>query len=232
MANRGPRSVRGNCPKCKIEANAYVRKEYAKVSSSTRDDPTWAENKGFILECAACNTIYFRHEFTFSEWGHYGTDQITGETTWETPSEVEHWPPAASRRKPPWMNEVFDMFDGTLTDLLNEIYAALDGGSQILAAIGIRTAFEHTCTLMGISEGGFARKLELLHGSGKIGSEDADALGVLTDAGNAAAHRGWKPEPHELSLMIDALEHFINKSINLNPAMNALKQRVPKRKSQ
>jgi Domain of unknown function (DUF4145) len=65
----------------------------------------------------------------------------------------------------------------------------------VLAAIGLRTAFDRASELLGIDPNKtFAGKLSQLVVDGHIGSTEKASLDVLTDAGGAAAHRGWKTQ--------------------------------------
>jgi hypothetical protein len=55
------------------------------------------------------------------------------------------------------------------------------------------------------------------------------AISVLTDAGSAAAHRGWSPTNTELDTMMEILEGFINRNLVLGNATLKLKGRLPAR---
>jgi hypothetical protein len=58
---------------------------------------------------------------------------------------------------------------------------------------------------------GFAQRLNFLVGEGLISSEESGWLYKTTDAGNAAAHRGWRPNRDEIDAMLDAMENFVQK---------------------
>jgi hypothetical protein len=117
-----------------------------------------------------------------------------------------------------------------LDSLFDEIYLALGNNMGVLAAIGIRTAFDRASELLGVpTSGGFAQKLAELAGSGRIGPYEMDALDALTDAGSAAAHRGWKPSPKELDVMMNIIEAFIQRTLILDDAAKHLKQNVPEK---
>jgi hypothetical protein len=99
-----------------------------------------------MMECAGCKTISMGRHTRHLQYG-----------------ELEHsfYPSPVSRKKPTWLwklnlrigatngpktgsslfhNEAND--EGDLTDLLEEIYQAVDGGQHWLAAMGIRALFE------------------------------------------------------------------------------------------
>ena len=101
---------------------------------------------------------------------------------------------------------------------------------HVLSAIGIRTAFDRASELLGVDPAkNFLEKLtELVH-LGKIGSSEKDTLDALTDAGNAAAHRGWSPSQKELDTMMNIIEGFLHRTFILAAAAKSLKQNVPAR---
>jgi hypothetical protein len=115
-----------------------------------------------------------------------------------------------------------------LRDILDEAYTALENELRVLAAIGMRTGFDRAIELLEIDPVlGFAEKLKVLMSIGAIGQDEHDALSVLTEAGNAAAHRGWKPDQRELENMVSVLENFIYRTFVLKGAMTRLKARIP-----
>ena len=83
--------------------------------------------------------------------------------------------------------------DGQLHGILSEMYTAYDNRSYILTAVGLRTALDRGTEVLGIDPAiTFAEKLDALKDGGWIGDTERDILEVVTDAGNAAAHRGWR----------------------------------------
>ena len=82
---------------------------------------------------------------------------------------------------------------------------------------------------MGIDQTkSFAGKLDQLQKDGHISSGEKKTLDVLTDAGNAAAHRGWEPSLKELKILISIMEHFI-KGFALKEEAETLKESIPPR---
>nr|WP_301288982.1 MULTISPECIES: DUF4145 domain-containing protein [Methylorubrum] len=99
---------------------------------------------------------------------------------------------------------------GRLDEALLELYKALNNDLNILAGIAIRTSFDVAASLLKIDENlPFQAKLDKLEELGKIGPQDKGRLKTLVEAGNASAHRGWKPTADDLNTMMDALEYFI-----------------------
>lgn len=118
-----------------------------------------------------------------------------------------------------------------LRELFADIYVALNNDLRILAAIGLRTAFDRASEILNVDPKiSFSQKLKGLMEAGKIGRDEVEILGVLTDAGSAAAHRGWKPSESDLNTMMNIFESFIHRSFILQSEARKLIKSVPKRK--
>jgi hypothetical protein len=53
---------------------------------------------------------------------------------------------------------------------------------------------------------------------------------IMTDAGSAASHRGWKPEPEQLDTILAATEGLLQRVALLGAAAKKIKKRVPPRR--
>jgi Domain of unknown function (DUF4145) len=114
---------------------------------------------------------------------------------------------------------------------LTSVYTALDNDLRVLAAIGLRTAFDRASELLGIDPNKtFAGKLSQLVVDGHIGSTEKASLDVLTDAGGAAAHRGWKPNLKQLDTLSSIMEQFVHRTFVLNAKAKRVKTSIPSRK--
>jgi len=69
--------------------------------------------------------------------------------------------------------------------------------------------------------------LDELTAQGKISADDKEVLAVLTDAGSAAAHRGWRPKPRELDAMVMIIENFLLRTFIVGDAAKQLKAGIP-----
>jgi hypothetical protein len=142
-------------------------------------------------------------------------------------TETKYWPPASSRKKPHRLPTIHEA-DKALGDLLMEMYDALAGDLRVLSAIAARTVFDRASEFMGVDPSlPFSQKLDKLGGDGKIGIDEHNILEVLVDAGNAAAHRAWRPSVAELNTMIDVVESFLQRSFVLGDGITQLKASVP-----
>jgi hypothetical protein len=190
-------------------------------------DGTSASDTGLILECCGCERVYFRRDYWFSEWDEVVDHPLTGQPMMQHGVQTTYWPSEIARRRPKWL-DVLRERDRSLGLLLDEMYSALDGDLRVLAAIGARTAFDRASELLGVDPAiRFQEKLDRLGANGKISLDEENTLEVLVNAGSAAAHRGWRPEPQELNTMIEVIESFIHRSFIVGDGIAKLKAAVP-----
>lgn len=57
----------------------------------------------------------------------------------------------------------------------------------------------------------------------------SSGLRLLTDAGGAAAHRGWKPSTAQLNAVMSIVEAFIYRTFVLDAEVKKLKKQIPAR---
>ena len=225
-----------HCATCGDVRNCQVE---AKVLQKGGDEDFQWHTDWYILKCCGCDYIFVQSVSTNSEdyENFYEPDGSTGTSYTET---IAFWPAISKRKPAPWLKEFTLSFrdDPLLDRTLEEIYGALNAGLPMLAAIGIRTAFDVAAVELGAEQDDtFAKKITKLVTIGKISEADKSRLSQLIEAGSASAHRGWEPASRELSSMMDILEHFIEFSIvsakrneRLDLAAKALAAKVPQRK--
>jgi hypothetical protein len=211
--------VKGHCPSCGAGRNAEVIKEH---TEKWQDDEAgmWGKETFRMLKCAGCGSVYFQTTAISSE--DYGPDG---------PEErITYWPAPSRRDKPGWTFELM-LEDDKLHSLFTETYAALNNDARVLAAIGLRTIFDRASEKFRVPTGlSFNEKLNALRTKGKIGQAELDSLSILTDAGSAAAHRGWKPTLNQLNTLMNVVEGFIHRTFILDHEAKKLKKSIPKRK--
>jgi hypothetical protein len=227
-ATSPPAPRKGHCPQCGPDRFADVV-GYHRAHDEDDRSGVWVATDYRIMRCRGCEAVYFQTDEVFSEDVDSGEDPNTGEYVDYTPHKITHWPAPSKRAQPDWASKLH-VLDPDLAALFDDIYVALDNDLRVLAAIGIRTAFDRASELLGVDSGqGFAQKLKELVQLGKIGADERDTLDVLTNAGSAAAHRGWRPEPQELDTMMSIIEAFLYRTFILDRAAKSLKQSVPVR---
>jgi hypothetical protein len=223
-----PRSeiLRANCNTCGGERDAFRRAEFSKLDDS--QEVVSSRNTYMILECCGCHELSVQRDFWFSEWDDFDTDPLTGEDILVPGVQTTYWPARTTRMRPAW-NEALE--DDVLRRVFDEVYTALDQGLLVLAAIGTRTLLDRAMFLrVGDPPGGFAGKLSAMVNAGHIGSAERDILEAVTDAGSAAAHRGFVPRIETLSTIIDTVEHFLQREFILRNAAGAVRQATPPRR--
>lgn len=221
-------TVKGFCPHCDGPRSSATE---AQVTETWNDDdlPIWQTTTYRILRCLGCRTVYYQKVVVFSEYEEFIEHPITGEVERVYPEDITTWPTPTKRAQPNWLNSLSKR-DATLAELLSDTYVALENDLLILAAIGCRTAFDRATMYLDIDPAiTFGEKLDELEKLRLIGSSERAILAVLTEAGNAAAHRGWKPEFDDVVMIITLIESFIFRACIGAAAVEQLAAKVPPR---
>lgn len=183
------------------------------------------ENTYQVLECQECDnvTLRVRHWNDEAQWSQNKKDY-----------QDSYYPPIVSRPKPIW----FDKLESKFQDVLEEVYVALDANTRFLAAFGARTALDMLIVDKIGDVGSFKDKLNKLESEGYIDTTEKELLDAVTEAGNAAAHRGYAPDEKLLNSVIDILESLFdriyfkpNRDKELLNKARELKKKIPKRNS-
>lgn len=218
--------LRAHCPTCLGERQATVKGEATDEWDDSEDHISYRIDYR-ILQCGGCQTTFFQKEEMTADANDAYRDIEFDEYIVPEIRKVTIWPKPVQRVRPKWVSN-FGLDDNELREILDEAYTALENELPVLSAIGMRTGFDRAIELLEIDPAlGFAGKLKVLMSIGAIGQDEHDALSVLTEAGNAAAHRGWKPDHRELENMISVLENFIYRTFILKGAMTRLKAKIP-----
>lgn len=221
-----PDRVKGHCPSCGPDRWADVRAHVKKRDEAEDDYGIWLQVDHRILECPACESVYHQTVEVFSE----DIRQI-GDDEYDLNEKIRHWPevPSIRRRRPDWLSKL-SAKDVRLEELLEEVYRALNAGLSVMAVVGVRTLFDRATELVGIDPAiSFSEKLAELVTQGYIGPTERDLLSIATDAGSAAAHRGWKPSDDELTVVLEIVEAFLNREFLQRDRANKLKNAIPQK---
>lgn len=208
--------TKGHCPKCGADINANIVASF-EHKWKDKSDPVDGIDTYRILQCCGCDRVYFQIISICSE-----DDRRDGPL-------VEHWPEPERKSAPNWVVLMANK-DLTLHSLLVQTYVAFNTNLPSLAAVGLRAVFDRSAERLGVDGSlKFAEKLTTLVQIGKIGSDEREALEVLTDAGGAAIHRGWHPEQPQLDLLIEIMENFVYRNFFVIKSALELKAAVPGR---
>jgi len=221
---------KAHCPTCNREQNCNMHGRVYKSWS-------WEDRQGHSIdggdtytqfECRGCETVFSEK----CSWNDQNVDNWydqSGELQTEPISSKETYPRPPSRPRPDWFDNI-GKIDPTLFSLLEEMYAAYEQKCLVLTAIGLRTALDSCTASVQIDPAfTFQEKLRALKEEGYIGETEHDLLTVLTDAGNAAAHRGWSPEDEDIGHLLDVLENFVQRVLINGKRALAMKGNIPQR---
>jgi hypothetical protein len=82
---------------------------------------------------------------------------------------------------------------------------------------------------IGDPPGGFAAKLRKMVADGFVGQSELETLLIMTDAGSAAAHRGFAPDQQTLLTIVETVENFLHREFVLQAAAASVRTATPPR---
>lgn len=209
--------IKAWCGKCRGERNCEVRGHHSEGGSDDEGYYSWNKD-WYLLVCCGCDHIFAQSVSTNSDDYSEEYDR-NGKTLTKSNERVDTWPAKAQRERPAW-------FDGgsisselesyQLDGALREVYGALDHGLNSLASVGMRTAFDIAAEMLGVDpEKPFEKKTQDLVDKNFIKESEKKHIDILVKAGNASAHRGWRPSVADIDVLMDTLEEFIFNSMVL-----------------
>ncbi|MFC5427951.1 DUF4145 domain-containing protein [Paraburkholderia denitrificans] len=218
------------CPRCDGERNCGVH--------GALDEPwEWTDGRNAtsgqvdhrLLKCLGCETVfYWRGSWDSEDWDvRVGVDGAQG---YYHPITVTTYPmPEKTASRPDWIWDLSSI-DPQLATILTQTYDAKEAGALILAAVGLRTALDRTTEFLKIDPGlSLEKKVDGLRHRGFVGETEANVLATVANAGNAAAHRGWSPDETEFRKLLEALEHFIKRTVVSGKSVLEIAARIPPR---
>lgn len=225
-----PEPVKAHCPKCDGETNCDVHGHvYKPWYWSDRDGNSMSGGVDHsLLECRGCETVFYLDD----SWNDNDLDHWydhRGELQAEaTRTKVTH-PTPDSKTRPLWLDAMHKV-DGHLHRILHEMYVAYDNHAFILTCVGLRTALDYGTEFLGIESSlSFEKKLAALQTQGFIGDTEHEILKVVTEAGNAAAHRAWSPDAHQMLQLLQALEVFLQRAFIYGKKALSIADSIPPR---
>ncbi|WP_028034096.1 DUF4145 domain-containing protein [Chelativorans sp. J32] len=230
--------LRAFCANCKGERNCEVKGHHRESGSDGIFD--WWRN-WYLLVCCGCDHVFAQSVYCDSESCYPVAEDQDGNIEYQEDELIRSWPARFKRDRPVWLNSIdYDVEHERSSDLsacLLQVYEALDHDLNILAAIGIRTAFDVASEILGVDPNDrFEAKLKEMEAKSLISPSQRDNFEVLVNAGNASAHRGWNPTFQDLDPLVTTLEHFINDTFvvpqlrkRADDAVAKVKSKVPAR---
>lgn len=146
------------------------------------------------------------------------------------PEDIITYPkPDKKSIKPDWVWSISKK-DPQLEKILSEVYDAVERSSNILAATGLRTAFDRVVSYHAVKDSlPLVAKVKALKERGFIGETEANILNTVVDAGSAAAHRAWNPTDEQLGQLLQSLEQFIHRTVVVGEKVLEVKALIPQR---
>ncbi len=162
-----------------------------------------------MLQCRGCGAVSLRDIY----------EDASGD------KRTLYFPPRVSRRPPTWRWGL----PVPLRDVLDEVYVALHNDGRRLALMGLRTVVDMLMLDEVGDKGSFQSKLKQLEVAGVIASRGREVLEIALDAGNAAAHRGYKPDGDALHAVMDIVENLLQSVYHLKKVAVRVKKKTPQR---
>jgi hypothetical protein len=225
------KTFKAHCPRCDGERTCFIHGEHEELWSwHDGYNSQHGQNDYKIAECCGCEVVFFHKSSWDSDEWDISYDPVTREEIITNPVTVITFPaPEKKSKKPDWVWAIAKI-DPQLFHILEEMYQAYEQGSFILASVGLRTVFDRATEVLKIDPGlSLEKKVELLLVNGFIGETESETLGVVTNAGSAAAHRAWSPTQAEFQTLLVTLEQFIHRTIVTGKAVLTVAKGIPAR---
>lgn len=192
----GETTIQIYCNECHKKTNHSV---IASAEVNGKDgEVNWTDTYQ-TLKCGCDNVTFIKQEW-FSEHQDWSPD-------YEPFYKYTYYPPPMLSVEPKW----FSQLDEKLEDVLNEVYSALQHDLRFIAAVGIRTALDILMVDKVKDEKYNGAKYKALFEKGFATEEQVEMIKAVIDVGDAAAHRGFKPNRKDLTHVLDIAETIIEK---------------------
>lgn len=137
-------------------------------------------------------------------------------------------PPRMHRRLPQWIDDIEVPL--RLTDLVREIYVAMDAAATRLAAMGVRALLEHVMIEAVKDRGSFKKNLDAFEADGHVSARQRQFLESTLEIGHATTHRGYTPSYTAIGVCLDVAENLLAALYVLPETTDGLQRQLPKRK--
>ena len=215
--------IRTHCYNCNNDTNQDLlfddieigpREILLRNDEGDKIDSVWevAGNLWYVSKCRGCEKINFKHI-------------LRTIPPFVKTDEIFYFPKKPIRIVPKWVLNLPIQY----IDILREIYVAINEHLFTLALTGIRTILDIYIVEKIGDKGTFKQKLAKLVSDNVITSSKAQVLEVAIDAGNASAHRGYKPEEKTLFQVLSIVENLLESEI-LDRSLEEIQQKTPQRK--
>jgi uncharacterized protein DUF4145 len=136
-----------------------------------------------------------------------------GDQEYEALFQITRYPPPMARRAPGWialLARAERNIPNGVTELVREIYQALQSGSRRLVVMGVRSVLEAVIfDKTNRDERNFKKNLNNFQQAGYLSTHQEKNVYEIIKAGNASTHRGWTPTDDEVTTLLDITESVI-----------------------
>lgn len=222
------KQMKAHCPKCdgsrSCDIHGQARTSYHYDHGRGNETNGGADH--WLLQCRGCEIVFYLQK----EWSDQHEDveyDSNGDYRLVPVYSFSTHPSPDSKIAPSWFPDIV-ITDWQLFRILSQVYTAVDAGSNILAAVGLRTALDRAIELVGIDPAWtFEEKLDALKVAGLVGDTELGILDVIIDAGSAAAHRGWEPGKADVLKLLRAVEAFLHRAFIVGTDAMSVKMNIP-----
>ncbi|WP_353221112.1 DUF4145 domain-containing protein [Salinisphaera sp. S4-8] len=111
-----------------------------------------------------------------------------------------------------------------------ETYQAIEQNMTWLAMIGLRAIVDEFCNSHIGDIGGMQKKLKALAEQNFINKSQFEALDAVAGAGNASAHRGFRPQLVDVKECMKVVEHLVSQDF-FSDSLSQIRETTPRRGS-
>jgi len=127
---------------------------------------------------------------------------------------------------PTWFRDLGE----TEKSIIVEIDEAMRLGLKALPLMGARSLLENIMLSYIEDKGTFQKNLNEFCERGHVAKKQSDVLYQVIDAGSAVMHRAHIPSDKDVTTCMDVIKNLIQSLKVLNPKVNEIHKRLPKRK--
>jgi hypothetical protein len=198
--------VKALCASCKKVTNHVVLAKHDTSGDNCDGDIQWWVTYE-VIQCLGCDDISFREVSTCTE----DFDPRTGNLE----ENISLYPDRTSGRNPMFG---YEKFPTKTKRIYMETIKALNVGTPLLAAIGLRALIESICLAQETKSRTLAKGIDELADMGLLSKKQAEFLHNHRFMGNEAAHEMVAPKPEHLVAALDIAETLL-KTIYVLPEM-------------
>lgn len=215
--------IKTHCYNCNNETNQDIlfndieigpREIVIRNDEGDKTQSVWevVGNLWHLTKCKGCDKINFKHI-------------LRSIPPFEKTDQIFYFPRKPIRNVPNWIVNIPIKY----IDILREVYIAVNEHLFTLALTGIRTLLDIYIVEKIGDAGNFKQKINKLVENNIITHTKGRVLETTIDAGNASAHRGYKPDQKTLFQVLDIVENLLESEI-VDRSANEIKEKTPQRK--